>query len=76
MLFRSAGQDAANPLATILSIAMLLRYSLDEPEAARAIEDAVAKALTKARTRDIYTEGCGAKLVGCGEMGDIVASLI
>lgn len=71
-----AGQDAANPLATILSIAMLLRYSLDEPEAARAIEDAVAKALTKARTRDIYTEGCGAKLVGCGEMGDIVASLI
>lgn len=71
-----AGQDAANPLATILSIAMLLRYSLDEPEAAGAIEGAVAKALEQARTRDIYTEGCGAKLVGCREMGDIVAGLV
>lgn len=71
-----AGQDAANPLATILSTAMLLRYSLDEPEAAQSIEDAVAKALTQARTKDIYTEGCGAKLVDCREMGDIVASLI
>lgn len=71
-----AGQDAANPLATILSVAMLLRYSLNEPEAAQSVEDAVAKALTQARTRDIYTEGCGAKLVGCREMGDIVAGLI
>lgn len=71
-----AGQDAANPLATILSIAMLLRYSLDEPEAAGAIESAVAKALTRARTRDIYTEGCGARLVGCRAMGDIVAELV
>lgn len=71
-----AGQDAANPLATILSTAMLLRYSLNEPEAARAIENAVAEALTQARTRDIYTEGCGAKLVGCKEMGNIVASLL
>ena len=71
-----AGQDAANPLATILSVAMMLRYSLDEPAAAKAIEDAVAQALTQARTRDIYTESCGAKLVGCGEMGDIVAGLI
>ncbi len=71
-----AGQDAANPLATILSVAMLLRYSLDEPEAAKGIEDAVAAALTKARTRDIYSEGCGARLVGCREMGDVVASLV
>lgn len=71
-----AGQDAANPLATILSVAMLLRYSLNEAQAAGAIEDAVAQALTQARTRDIYTEGCGAKLVGCQEMGDIVAGLI
>lgn len=71
-----AGQDVANPLATILSTAMLLRYSLNEPEAARAIENAVAEALSQARTRDIYTEGCGAKLVGCKEMGGIVASLL
>lgn len=71
-----AGQDAANPLATILSVAMLLKYSLDEPEAAKSIEDAVAKALTQARTKDIYTDSCGAKLVGCREMGDIVAGLI
>lgn len=71
-----AGQDAANPLATILSVAMLLKYSLDEPAAAQAIENAVAEALTQARTKDIYTEDCGAKLVGCQEMGSIVASLI
>lgn len=71
-----AGQDAANPLATILSVAMLLRYSLNEAQAAGAIEDAVAQALTQARTRDIYTEGCGARLVGCQEMGNIVAGLI
>ena len=71
-----AGQDIANPLATILSVAMLLRYSLNESEAAGAVENAVAKALTVARTRDIYTEGCGVKLAGCREMGDIVASLI
>lgn len=71
-----AGQDAANPLATILSVAMLLRYSLNQPEAAKSIEDAVAKALTQARTRDIYTDSCGAKLVGCREMGDIVAGLM
>ncbi|MCI9224676.1 MAG: 3-isopropylmalate dehydrogenase [Acutalibacter sp.] len=71
-----AGQDIANPLATILSVAMLLRYSLNEPEAAGAVENAVAKALNVARTRDIYTEGCGVKLAGCREMGDIVASLI
>ncbi len=71
-----AGQDIANPLATILSVAMLLRYSLNESEAAGAVESAVAKALNVARTRDIYTEGCGVKLAGCREMGDIVASLI
>ncbi|RKJ40507.1 3-isopropylmalate dehydrogenase [Acutalibacter sp. 1XD8-33] len=71
-----AGQDAANPLATILSGAMLLRYSLDEPQAAESIEAAAAKALTKARTKDIYTPDCGAELVGCARMGDIVAELV
>ena len=71
-----AGQDAANPLATILSAAMMLRYSLDQPEAAGAIEAAVAKSLELARTQDIYSQGCGAKLVGCQEMGDTVAGLV
>ncbi len=71
-----AGQDAANPLATILSVAMMLRYSLDEPEAAQSIENAVAQALTQARTRDIYTEDSGCKLVGCQEMGSLTAGLI
>ena len=71
-----AGQNKANPLATILSVAMLLRYSLNEAAAADRIEQAVAKALAQARTADIYTEGCGAKLVTCTEMGDIVTALI
>ncbi len=71
-----AGQDIANPLATILSVSMLLRYSLNEPAAADAIEKAVSQVLTLARTKDIYTEGCGAKLVGCKEMGDLVAAQI
>ncbi len=71
-----AGQNIANPLATILSGAMMLRYSLNEPEAADAIEAAAAKALEQARTPDIYTEGCGAKKVSCTEMGDIVAGLL
>ncbi len=71
-----AGQGVANPLATILSVAMMLRYSLNEPQAARAIEDAVTKTLEIARTPDIYTEGCGAKKVSTVEMGDIVAGLV
>ena len=53
-----AGQNIANPLATILSAAMLLRYSLDLDAEAKAIEDAVAKAIADGyRTGDIYTEG-------------------
>ena len=62
-----AGMDVANPLATILSVAMMLRYSLGEPEAAQAIEDAVARALVTARTRDIYSPDCGAVLISCHE---------
>ena len=69
-----AGQGIANPLATILSVAMMLRYSLDEPKAAEAIEKAAAAALKTARTPDIYTEGT--KKVSTSEMGDIVASLL
>ena len=69
-----AGQDIANPLATILSVAMMLRYSLAEPEAAEAIEKAVAEVLEKYRTPDIYEEGF--KKVGCNEMGDLVCAQI
>lgn len=69
-----AGQDVANPLATILSVAMMLRYSLDEPKAADAIEAAVAAVLKTARTPDIYTEGT--KKVGCREMGKLVCDLL
>lgn len=71
-----AGQNIANPLATILSGAMMLRYSLNEPAAAEAIEAACAKALEQARTPDIHTDSCGAKKVSCTEMGDLVTSLL
>ena len=67
-----AGQNIANPLATILSVAMMLRYSLDQQEAAEAIEAAVAKVLETYRTPDIYEEGM--KKVGCDEMGDLVCA--
>ena len=69
-----AGTGSANPLATILSAAMMLRYSLDEPQAAQAIENAVAAVLKTARTPDIWTEGL--KKVNCEEMGDLVCALI
>lgn len=69
-----AGQGIANPLATILSVAMMLRYSLDEPQAADAIEKAVAEVLKTTRTPDIYTEGT--KKVSTTEMGDAVCALI
>ena len=66
-----AGQNIANPLATILSAAMLLRYSLDLDAEAKAIEDAVAKAIADGyRTGDIYTEGT--KKVTTEQMGDVV----
>ena len=70
-----AGKNIANPIATILSAAMLLRYSLDEDEAAKAIEDAVQKVLTEGyRTTDIMSEGM--KLVGTNKMGDLIAERI
>lgn len=66
-----AGQNIANPLATILSAAMLLRYSLDLDAEAKAIEDAVAKVIADGyRTGDIYTEGT--KKVTTDQMGDVV----
>ncbi len=65
-----AGQGVANPLATILSAAMMLRYSLDQPKAADAIENAVSTVLKDYRTPDIYAEGT--KKVSTDEMGDLV----
>lgn len=63
-----AGKDIANPLATILSGAMLLRLGLDMPKAADSIENAVRETLAAGyRTQDIQTEGCA--LVSCSGMG-------
>jgi 3-isopropylmalate dehydrogenase len=61
----------ANPLATILSAAMMLRYSLDQAEAAQRIEVAVQAVLAEGlRTGDIWSEGT--RKVGTREMGDAV----
>jgi len=65
-----AGLGIANPLATILSAAMMLKYSLDEGEAAADIENAVNAALEKVRTPDIYKDGF--KKVSTSGMGDEV----
>ncbi|MCT4565689.1 MAG: 3-isopropylmalate dehydrogenase [Maledivibacter sp.] len=66
-----AGQDKANPLATILSVAMMLRYSFDLEREASSIESAVEKVLKdNYRTGDIHSEG--SKLVGTKEMGGLV----
>ena len=68
-----AGRGIANPLATILSAAMMLRYSLSRPDAAERIERAVERVLHEGyRTSDIYTEGT--KKVGSEEMGEAVAA--
>ena len=70
-----AGQNKANPIATILSAAMMLRYSLDLDKEADAVETAVQKVLTDGyRTDDIMSDGC--KLVGTKEMGDLIADAI
>ena len=66
-----AGMDIANPLATILSVAMMLRYSFNLEEEAKAIENAVVKVLEDGyRTKDIYIEGT--ILVGTRKMGQLV----
>ncbi len=70
-----AGQNKANPLATILSVAMMLRYSFDMSEEADAVEKAVDEVLADGyRTGDIMSEGM--KCVTCSEMGDLVAQKI
>lgn len=70
-----AGKNIANPLATILSLAMLLRYSLQQEEAAQRIEKAVETVLEKGlRTTDIYSEGT--QKVSTTEMGDAVVQAL
>jgi 3-isopropylmalate dehydrogenase len=70
-----AGQGVANPLATILSVAMMLRYSLDEPVLAERIEQAVGTVLDRGlRTADIAA--AGTQSVGTREMGDAVVAAL
>lgn len=70
-----AGKNVANPLATILSVAMMMRYTLNQEVAAQSIESAVKKVLAQGlRTADIYTDGT--KKVSCSEMGDAVVAAL
>lgn len=70
-----AGKNIANPIATVLSVAMMLRYSFDMNTEADAIERAVEKVLADGvRTGDIMSEGC--RKVSCSEMGDAIAAAI
>ena len=70
-----AGKDIANPLATILSVSMMLRYSLNQAELAEKIDSAVSDVLDKGyRTKDIA--GDSQKVVGTEEMGDLVVKAL
>jgi 3-isopropylmalate dehydrogenase len=70
-----AGQNKANPIATILSAAMMLRYSLDLDKEAEAVETAVQKVLAEGwRTGDIMSED--GRMVGTKEMGDLIAAAV
>ena len=70
-----AGKDVANPLATILSVAMMLRYTFNDEANAQRVENAVKKALAQGfRTADIWTEG--SNKVGCAAMGDAVVAAL
>ena len=70
-----AGKDVANPLATILSTAMMLRYTFNQEQGAQRIENAVKRVLAQGvRTADIFEQGC--KRVGTREMGDAVIAAL
>lgn len=70
-----AGQDKANPLAQVLSVAMMLRYALEQPVAADKIEQAVLQVLDLGyRTGDIMSEGM--KQVGCKEMAEVLLKVL
>jgi 3-isopropylmalate dehydrogenase len=72
-----AGEDKANPLAMILSAAMMLKYDLDRAGEALLLEQAVEAVLdAKVRTADIKQDGDGCRLVGCREMGQMVADIV
>lgn len=75
MNYNIAGQNIANPIATILSAAMMLRFSFDLDREADAVEAAVQKVLSEGfRTGDIMSEGC--RKVSTSEMGDLIAERI
>ena len=70
-----AGQDKANPIATILSAAMMLRYTFDLDREADAVEAAVRQVLKEGyRTVDIWSEGC--TKVGTAAMGSLIAERV
>ena len=72
-----AGMGVANPIAQILSVSMLLRYSLGENEAADAIEAAVNNAIDQGlRTGDLYTGASAETKVGTAEMGAAILAAI
>ncbi len=73
-----AGKNIANPLATIMSVSMMLRYSLDQLELAEKIDSAVESVLKQGlRTADIYVDGVvGTKLVSTSEIGDAVVAAL
>ena len=73
-----AGKNLANPIAQILSVALMLRYSFGLNDAANAIDDAVSKAIASGlRTGDIFNPAdSAAKKIGTREMGDAIAAAI
>ena len=71
-----AGQDKANPIATILSLSMMLKYNLNKPDLSNKVESAVQQILSEGyRTGDIYTNE-DQTLVSCSKMGDLIIERI
>ncbi len=71
-----AGKDKANPIATILSLSMMLKYNLNKPELSDKVESAVQQVLSDGfRTGDIYTDD-NQSLVSCSKMGDLIIERI
>ena len=70
-----AGRDLANPLATILSLSMMFKYTFNDQASADRIDNAVKKVIAQGyRTGDIWTEGC--QRVSCSGMGDAVVAVM
>ena len=67
-----AGENKANPIATILSFAMMLRYNLNQQDLAKSLEDVIQKVLNEGfRTADLYSSD-DQTLVSCSKMGDLI----